>query len=1401
MMHRAPNSQDDVNLVGLRESGLVPDDYWTKPEWYQNEASEWESFIAVKTAMRGMELRISKGKDPGKQTIRMYRAVPKGVKESSFRNGDWVTPSRQDAVLEGQMIPEGYRIISQMVQVKDLYWDGNSINEWGYDDGKGYAYKNTKNNRKLIDAVTRDDAGNVIPLSKRFNTRKDDIRYQGEQSAPRAAYSVTAEGERIITLFKAADASSLIHEFLGHHIIERYLDAERAGTLSERAAEDMRILREWAGAEGDLTTEQKESIARAWEAYLMEGKAPSPQVEGVFARFKAVLLEIYRTLRSLKVEMTDEVRGVFDRMLIAEDELQDVKDIQGYDDAVRLAQEAGADAESVGLLAETLLRADMDARRSLTETLVRPVVDRVQNTLGDRKKQLREEMEKVVRAQPVYALRLALRRPGGELKLSRQEIVDTLGEEALEDFRGMYSNEGGTLALDSAVNDFGFDSIHGMREQLRNAPDLKAAVKDAVSKQLDKELQGGMFGDALAEIAQMAAHSETRLEALVLERLILDAKTTKQEMTKAAALRAKVLREHAANVIQGYRARNLSAKKFFGAEARLQLQYEKAVMDGNLKAAIRYKDMQGLQFALGMEALDTARMLRKADRVIKKYAKRGKKTLGLPLEILDGIDMILESVDLKPRTKGEREVIAEMQQWADEQRAKGEDPLLPKHVMETLDKKAYTDMTVGEIRGLHDSLKSLEYMGKMEKTLLSAQYAQDYDETVLKLVDAASKIGRHVPGKTVNQDALDKTTEVLKEILYAHMKVDFIINLLDGGTDGTFRRALWDPLNDATDAEQVMLDEGAKALRTIFTRQHTEAEVRKWAKRRLDTHGAFDHTFTKENLMALALNWGNLTNRDRVQSGYNVTPEQVESLFDEYMEERDWRMVRDIWTYIDTFWPAIEQLHSDMTGIRPQKVDAAPVTTKYGTFDGGYYPIAYDKRLSHAAFFRAQKEEDLLSGHYYGLQTSHGHAEQRMKSVGSDFKLELHLEPVLGYHIQRVIHDLVFRKALRDANKLLTDEQVASAITSVVGAEGYRQFRPWMEAIAGVQKPALSVWEKVVRRARGGATVVTLGLRASPAISQLFGYTSAATHVGTVRMAAYVADFMANPTEWMERTRFVRDNSAFMRYRQQTFDQDVRKLVNRLIKGNKWDMAQEAAFRHIGMLDAMVTVPLWYGAYHDAIKAGKNARDARRAADTAVRQTQNVGRVIDTAAIQRGGPLQTMYTMFYSYMSVLFNMTAVKTMETRSLKDIPSAVSFAMLAIVLPAVISSLMRGGGPDDEEPDLFDWLKWGTKTSLGYAGSTVIGLRDIVSSLSGFTYQFTPAEAPFEQVGRLVKSLAGMDSEDTSTLMRAGKAGWQVAEYWWGIPSKQIRQSAGYLLDLWTGEEEEFELRKLLFGNYGK
>ena len=183
MEHSAPNSRDDVSLDNLKESGLVPDDFWEHPEWYTYSAEERESYYKVKKALERQEKLTSEGKTRDAY-MWVYRAVDKtkNTKEDYFRNGDWVTPSYDYAVNEGKMNPNGYRIIKHSVSIKHLYWDGNSIAELGYDDGNNYAYADTLNNRKLLDAVTYDDDGNVIPLSKRFKRRNWDVRFSEKDS-------------------------------------------------------------------------------------------------------------------------------------------------------------------------------------------------------------------------------------------------------------------------------------------------------------------------------------------------------------------------------------------------------------------------------------------------------------------------------------------------------------------------------------------------------------------------------------------------------------------------------------------------------------------------------------------------------------------------------------------------------------------------------------------------------------------------------------------------------------------------------------------------------------------------------------------------------------------------------------------------------------------------------------------------------------------------------------------------------------------------------------------------------------------------------------------------------------------------------------------------------------------
>lgn len=179
------SSGSDVNLEDMALGYTPqPDDYFSHPERYsQNTPHGLESVKAINEAIKA----IKNGEKDVK--VKVYRAVPTSVKEGKLRNGDWVTPSKKYAEMHGTNRLEGkYRIIEDEVPATQLWWDGNDANEFGFDDGKEYKYKNVKNNRKLNDLVTYDDEGDVIPPSKRFNSRKSDIRFMfaGEKGAAEA---------------------------------------------------------------------------------------------------------------------------------------------------------------------------------------------------------------------------------------------------------------------------------------------------------------------------------------------------------------------------------------------------------------------------------------------------------------------------------------------------------------------------------------------------------------------------------------------------------------------------------------------------------------------------------------------------------------------------------------------------------------------------------------------------------------------------------------------------------------------------------------------------------------------------------------------------------------------------------------------------------------------------------------------------------------------------------------------------------------------------------------------------------------------------------------------------------------------------------------------------------------
>jgi hypothetical protein len=126
------------------------------------------------------------------------------------------------------------------------------------------------------------------------------------------------EGRRpVIKLFADANASTLIHE-TGHEWLEQLLSDSGHEAATDALKADGTTARNWLGmkAENDRpTTAQHEKFAKGFEQYMREGIAPSPQLAGVFAKFRNWLTNIYRTLQGLGAPISDDIRGVFDRLI------------------------------------------------------------------------------------------------------------------------------------------------------------------------------------------------------------------------------------------------------------------------------------------------------------------------------------------------------------------------------------------------------------------------------------------------------------------------------------------------------------------------------------------------------------------------------------------------------------------------------------------------------------------------------------------------------------------------------------------------------------------------------------------------------------------------------------------------------------------------------------------------------------------------------------------------------------------------------------------------------------------------------------------------------------------------------------------------------------------------------
>lgn len=141
----------------------------------------------------------------------------------------------------------------------------------------------------------------------------------------RVTFDAAEGGRAVIEFFSAADASSAPHEL--YHIFRREM-AESAARpdAPQRVREDWARIEEFVGAEPGQTWTRamEEKFARAGERFLLEGKAPTPALQGVFERLRQWFLELYANADAAGLHISPAMREVFGNMLSVPSEQGDM---------------------------------------------------------------------------------------------------------------------------------------------------------------------------------------------------------------------------------------------------------------------------------------------------------------------------------------------------------------------------------------------------------------------------------------------------------------------------------------------------------------------------------------------------------------------------------------------------------------------------------------------------------------------------------------------------------------------------------------------------------------------------------------------------------------------------------------------------------------------------------------------------------------------------------------------------------------------------------------------------------------------------------------------------------------------------------------------------------------------
>ncbi len=404
-----------------------------------------------------------------------------------------------------------------------------------------------------------------------------------------------------VGLLESANLSTLIHEIAGHFAFEVMGDlAKQEGTPQQIKDDYARILEAVGAENGVVGKDQHEEFARLTEAYFMEGKAPSEELRGTFARVKEWMKLIYRQIKNLGVKLSPEVREIFDRMYASDEAISRAREsAQETRKLIAKPEDVGWDQATFDRYQKTIAKGQERAAVEVEQKLIAEAQRQHESWWKDEEGKTQGEVEIAVDSRKDYKDLKALQRGqlegGTPMKLDRAQIVALIGEketQAISRSKGaVYVREGG-VDIESAAEIMGYKSGRELVETLAGMP-KRADLIERLTQEIMTAKHGDMKTDGtLVDVAAEAIHNKAREEQLAMELqafaakakevapiLGLQRKNLQKEQRQNLQDVAALSREQIGNMKDEQRQQSRDRSELENAQRQMQRADRKARMD------------------------------------------------------------------------------------------------------------------------------------------------------------------------------------------------------------------------------------------------------------------------------------------------------------------------------------------------------------------------------------------------------------------------------------------------------------------------------------------------------------------------------------------------------------------------------------------------------------------------------------------------------------------------------------------------------------------------------------------------------------------------------------------------------------------------------------------------------